>query len=128
RRVILSRLTPSNVLIETATKTTKLADLMLDQALAGSQLAATIAEERLLAELTYHAPEQTEPAAACDQRSSLYALGAVVYELLTGAPPFTGPTPDAIVRQIREAKVIKPSKFLREMPPPFEAAILKLLA
>ena len=44
RRVTLSRLTPTNVLIETATKTTKLADLMLDQALAGSQLAATIAE------------------------------------------------------------------------------------
>jgi serine/threonine protein kinase len=127
RRITLSRLTPTNVLIETATKTTKLADLMLDQALAGSQLAAAIAEERLLAELTYHAPEQTEPAAAYDLRSSLYALGAVVYKLLTGEPPFTGPTPDAIVKQIREAKVIKPSKFL-EMPAPFEAAILKLLA
>jgi eukaryotic-like serine/threonine-protein kinase len=101
---------------------------MLDQALAGTRLAATIQDERLLAELPYRAPEQIEPGAALDARTALYAIGAVLYFVMTGQPPFAGPTPDAIVQKIREGKVLKPSKHIPEMPPPFEAAVLKLLA
>ena len=122
------RITPTNVLVETDTKATKLANLMVDGALAGSDLAHLIAEDRLTAELPYRAPEQTDPAAAVDLRTSLYALGAVLYALMAGQPPFTGKTHDEIIKQIREAKLVKPSKFLPEMPAAFETAVLKLLA
>jgi hypothetical protein len=121
-------LTPANILIRTDTRTTLLADLMLDRALVGSELADLIREKKLLSELPYYAPEQTDVDAPLDHRTDLYALGTLLYALLTGQPPFTDAEPEAIIAQILEGKLVKPSKFLRETPPPFEAAVVKLLA
>jgi serine/threonine-protein kinase len=121
-------LTPANVLVRTDTKTTLLADLMLDKALEGSELADLIREKKLLAELPYYAPEQLDVDAPLDHRTSLYALGTLLYALLTGHPPFTGTEPETIVGLILEGKLVRPSKFLRDTPPPFDAAVVKLLA
>jgi hypothetical protein len=127
-RVTHGNVAPPNVLVETSSKMTKLADLMLDKALDGSRLSEIIGPKKLLAELPYRAPEQTEPDTLVDQRTDVYGVGAVVYALLTGQPPFTGTTPKAIAEQVREGMLVKPSRFLRETPAPFEAAVLKMLA
>src|SRR5690606_11348616 len=56
----------------------------------------------------YMAPEQAEDAANVDARADIYSLGCTLFALLTGRPPFDGPTVDDVLKQ---AKV-------REVPPP----------
>jgi hypothetical protein len=47
----------------------------------------------------YMSPEQAAGSTGVDQRSDEYALGCVVYEMLAGEPPFTGPTTEAVLRK-----------------------------
>jgi Protein kinase domain/Inner membrane component of T3SS, cytoplasmic domain len=127
-QAVHGNLTPTNVVIATGSKVAKLADLMLDRALAGSRLEATIKERKQLAELAYWSPEQLDRGAAPDHCSSIYALGAMIYALLTGRPPLTGASPSELIRQLDEERIVRPSKHLRETPAPFEAAVMKMLA
>jgi serine/threonine-protein kinase len=127
-RVAHGNLTPRNVLIQKSDQATKLADLMLNQALEGSKLQKVILGKKLLAELPYLAPEQTDPHAPGSSLGDLYSLGAVLYFLLTGEPPFTGTTPREVVSRIREGKVVRPRELQRGIPAPFEAAVLMMMA
>src|SRR5262249_19252372 len=64
-RLVHGNVTPANVLFG-QDKVTRLADLMLDKALEGSRLQQAILEKKLLSELPYLAPEQTDPKAFVD--------------------------------------------------------------
>jgi pSer/pThr/pTyr-binding forkhead associated (FHA) protein len=121
-------ITPRNILISHVDQTTKLTDLMINQALHGSQLQKAILGRKLLVEMPYLAPEQTDPHAIVAPVADLYALGAVVYALLTGRPPFTGTSANEIRTRAREGKVARPSKSCTELPATFEAVVLKMLA
>jgi Protein kinase domain/Inner membrane component of T3SS, cytoplasmic domain len=125
QRIVHGNVTPANVLLG-ADKTTRLADLMLDKALEGSRLQDATLEKKLLAELPYLAPEQTDPKAFVDDLADLYGLGAVAYVLLTGRPPFSGDSPAEIIEQIRQTPVVRPTTYQRGIPAAFEAVVLKL--
>jgi eukaryotic-like serine/threonine-protein kinase len=127
-RVTHGNITPRNVLIRKSDRLTKLADLMLSRALEGSRLQKAILGKKLLAELPYLAPEQTDPHAPGSTLGDLYSLGAVLYALLTGQPPFTGASPREVLSRIREGKVVRPSKLQRGIPAPFEASVLLMMA
>jgi serine/threonine-protein kinase len=127
-KVTHGNLTPRNILVRVSDRATKLADLMLNQALEGSQLQKAILGRKLVAELAYMPPEQTDPHAPATPVADLYALGAVLYALLTGEPPFSGETPKEVLTQVRTGKVAKPSRHQKGIPADFEAAVLKLLA
>jgi formylglycine-generating enzyme required for sulfatase activity/pimeloyl-ACP methyl ester carboxylesterase len=76
---------------------------------------------------TYMSPEQAAGQPSVDARSDLYAVGVLGYEMLGGTPPFTGPTPQAVLAaQITRTPV--PLGSLRpDLPAPLVAAIMRCL-
>ena len=76
----------------------------------------------------YMSPEQAMGEREITARSDVYALGAVAYEMLTGDPPFTGSTAQAIVAKVLTEKPVPPSKFRDTVPESVEDAILTALA
>jgi serine/threonine-protein kinase len=76
----------------------------------------------------YMSPEQGSGERQLDGRTDIYSLGVVLYEMLAGEPPFTGPTAQAIVsRRFTEAP--RPLRSLREsVPEAVEQAVSRALA
>jgi len=76
----------------------------------------------------YMSPEQAMGEKSVDARSDLYALGAVTYEMLTGEPPFTGATVQAIVAKVMTEKPAPISTTRDTVPAGMEQAVLRALA
>jgi serine/threonine-protein kinase len=76
----------------------------------------------------YMSPEQAMGERTLDARSDVYALGAVLYEMLVGEPPFTGATTQAIVAKVMAERPVPPRTVRDTVPPHLEAAILRALA
>jgi hypothetical protein len=76
----------------------------------------------------YMSPEQGMGERAVDGRSDIYSLGCVLYEMLVGEPPYTGPTAQAILAR-RLSEPVPSLRVVREtVPPGVEQAIGKALA
>jgi serine/threonine protein kinase len=72
---------------------------------------------------TYMSPEQAMGERTVDARTDVYALGCVLYEMLTGEPPFTGPTAQSIVAKVLTDEPRPASELRRTVPPNVEGAI-----
>jgi serine/threonine protein kinase len=73
------------------------------------------------------APEQLEDASSARATADIYALGAILYECITGEPPHRGTTLQKLMFDIVHRDVVPPSE-LRDVPPELERAILKALS
>jgi serine/threonine-protein kinase len=76
----------------------------------------------------YMSPEQARGVRPLDGRSDVYALGCVVYEMLAGEPPFTGPTVQAIVARQAQGRPPRLRIVRPDVPAHVEAAIEDALA
>ncbi|HSM03480.1 MAG TPA: protein kinase [Longimicrobiales bacterium] len=72
----------------------------------------------------YMSPEQATGDRDPDQRSDIYALACVLYEMLTGEPPFTGGTAQAVLGRILTGEPQSPTTIRRSIPVHVEDAIL----
>jgi len=129
QQIIHRNITPNNILVRASDKLTKLGDMMLAKALEGT-LAETITRPgELVGDVSYMSPERTKGTLAeVDGRSDVYSLGATLYALLTGRPPFVGDSLTDTVRKIRQADPEKPKKYQLSIPDPFEDVVLRMLA
>ncbi len=119
--IIHRDLKPENVLIA-SDGSAKLMDFGLARPIA-SRLTA---EGVIIGTVFYLAPEQAL-GEEIDGRADLYALGVMLYELTTGRLPFTAEDPLSVISQHLYAPVVPPHTFRADLPPAFEAIILKLM-
>ena len=76
---------------------------------------------------TYMSPEQAAGERSIDHRADLYTLGVMAYELLVGAPPFTGTSRQALITAHLAERPARLSKHRRDIPAALEALVLHLL-
>ena len=116
---------PENILL-TRDGDTLVADFGIARAMAGS-------DERLtetgmaIGTPAYMSPEQAT-GDRLDARTDIYALGTVLYEMLVGEPPFTGPTAQAIIARRFSGEVPRARQVRPSVPEAIERAIQRALA
>ncbi|MFG6194082.1 Stk1 family PASTA domain-containing Ser/Thr kinase [Nonomuraea sp. JJY05] len=116
---------PANVMI-TRAGDVKVMDFGIARAMADS--AATMTQTaQVIGTAQYLSPEQAR-GERVDARSDIYSTGCLLYELLTGQPPFTGDSPVAIAYQHVREDPIPPSQIDRDIPPWADAIVLKAMA
>ena len=76
----------------------------------------------------YMSPEQAAGDHALDHRADIYSLGCMLYEMLTGSPPYPGETTQALLVQHATAPVPSPRAARAEIPEALDAAIRRSLA
>lgn len=126
--IIHRNVTPQNIMLRTSDKTVLLGDLMLAKALEGTLAQQITRPGELLGDVGYMSPERTRGAGEVDGRSDLYGLGATVYALITGRPPFVGTSLAELISKIRTGEPERPQKYQMSVPQLLQDAILKLLA
>ena len=116
---------PANIMISRA-GAVKVMDFGIARALAdtGNPVTQTAA---VIGTAQYLSPEQAR-GEQVDARSDVYSLGCVLYEMLTGEPPFIGDTPVAVAYQHVREDPVAPSHKHSGISPELDAVVLKALA
>ncbi|WP_102144039.1 Stk1 family PASTA domain-containing Ser/Thr kinase [Mycobacterium hubeiense] len=116
---------PANIMIS-KTGAVKVMDFGIARAIAdsGNSVTQTAA---VIGTAQYLSPEQAS-GNTVDARSDVYSLGCVLYEILTGEPPFVGDSPVAVAYQHVREDPIPPSQRNADISPELDAVVLKALA
>jgi beta-lactam-binding protein with PASTA domain len=116
---------PGNVMI-TPQGTVKVMDFGIARAVSDSAATMT-STAAVIGTAQYLSPEQAR-GESVDARSDVYSLGCMLYELVTGAPPFTGDSPVAVAYQhVREDPKL-PSSINPQIPAELDAILLKAMS
>lgn len=128
-------LKPSNVFLTTVGDRedfVKILDFGISKRIAGEgELAATATlteQGKLIGTPFYMAPEQAKGRKDSDHRIDIYALGLILYEMLTGRRPMAGDDIHEILTNIFFTPVTPPRSLRGDIPEPLEAVILKAMS
>jgi serine/threonine protein kinase len=114
---------PANVML-TDEGSIKVMDFGIARALGSGRITKT---GHLIGTIEYMSPEQVR-GQETDARSDIYALGILLYEMLTGRVPFTSDSEYELMRAQIEGAPPPPSTFVVQVPLPVEQAIMRALA
>jgi eukaryotic-like serine/threonine-protein kinase len=122
-KVVHRDIKPENILFQEGNA--MVADFGIGKALSST---ATVTQTGLaIGTPAYMSPEQASGDHEIDGRSDIYSLGCVLYEMLTGEVPFTGPTAQAIMSK-RFLSPVPHVKAVRDVPEGIDALVTKSLA
>ena|SRR6266487_2139068 len=116
---------PGNVMLNRSGEI-KVMDFGIARAVSDAQATMTQTAQ-VIGTAQYLSPEQAR-GERVDHRSDLYSVGCLLYELLTGRPPFTGDSPVAIAYQHVRENPVPPSRVDPELPGWADAIVLKAMA
>ncbi len=114
---------PANVLI-TPSGQVKVTDFGIARAESSGELTRT---GSVMGTATYFSPEQAQ-GHVLDGRSDVYALGVVLYEMATGAPPFTADNPVSVAYKHVREKPVLPSEVIPGLPGALDRIVMTALA
>jgi beta-lactam-binding protein with PASTA domain/predicted Ser/Thr protein kinase len=116
---------PANVML-TRTGDVKVMDFGIARALTGATSTMT-QTAAVVGTAQYLSPEQAR-GEHVDQRSDIYSTGCLLYELLSGRPPFVGDSPVAVAYQHVREDAVPPSRLNPDVSPAIDAIVLKSMA
>ncbi len=118
---------PENILL-TRDGNTLVADFGIAKALDSSGVGDRLTETGLVVGTpAYMSPEQATADGAVDARTDVYSLGSVLYEMAAGEPPFTGPTPQAVIAKRLSTSAVPLGVVRPTVPPTVDAAVMRAL-
>ncbi|MEY3478616.1 MAG: Stk1 family Ser/Thr kinase [Actinomycetota bacterium] len=123
--VIHRDIKPGNILVST-TGQVKVADFGIARALGAGVEQGLTQTGAVMGTATYFSPEQAQ-GASTDQRSDIYSLGVVMYEMLSGVPPFTGENAVAIAYKQVHERAMPLDQRLTSTPPEVAAIVAKCM-
>lgn len=115
---------PHNIMI-TKDGIAKLTDFGIAQAVSDTTMVADT--NKIIGSVHYFSPEQAR-GAHVDERSDIYSLGIVIYEMLTAKVPYDGENPVEVALKHFNEDMVKPSRLVAGIPPALEKLVLKATA
>jgi serine/threonine protein kinase len=129
KKILHRNINPQNILLGNKPADTKLTDLMLAKALEGENAEEITKTGEILGDFPYLSPEATTGGAhEVDGRTDIYSMGATIYAMLTGHPPFEGETVTELVIKIRREQPVPLKTLFLGAPPEFEQIVEKMMA
>ena len=129
--VVHRDLKPGNIFIarqSDGTHKVKILDFGISKLGGDSATLNVTAEGALVGTPNFMAPEQITGEAPLDARVDIYAVGVLLYRMVTGRLPYVGKTPDELYRKVLAGQVTPPRRRNPDLPPELEAVILKAMA
>jgi serine/threonine-protein kinase len=130
RGIVHRDLKPHNLFLARCadgTREIKVLDFGVARALDGEGEASVTTTDTVMGSPAYMSPEQLRAARRANERSDIWALGATLYELITGRVPFPGESAVAVFAAIVEGPPPPPSLLRAEVPDALSEAVLRCL-
>jgi ABC-type nitrate/sulfonate/bicarbonate transport system substrate-binding protein len=125
REIVHRDLKPSNVLLPRDTLTPKVTDFGIAKLL--DPEARQTQTGQILGTPCYMAPEQAGEGKLIGPATDVYGLGATLYELLAGKPPFQGDSYASVLDQVKNREPVPPRQLVHSVPRDLETVCLKCL-